>query len=144
MTEKFLIETDLLFGLRPSDKLHEKILSFFAQREPKRKNIYLSSASLLEVPLVLYGKGISNSIIQETISTMKLALQRLTSYYIHDIQFEDIMLAMSLRETYGSSFFDAIHISIAVNNNLILVTSDKGIADTISQHGGKNHSLFES
>lgn len=136
MNEKYLIETDFLFGLRSSDKLHQRILAFISELDQSRKNLFLSGASIVEVPLVLLGEGKSNSIVQQTISVMKTALYGLTKYSVQNFQFNEMLTAFSLREKYNTTFFDSIHLATALNNDLVLVSSDKDMINVITQENG--------
>jgi len=136
MNEKYLIETDFLFGLRSSDKLHPRILAFISELDQSRKKIFLSGASIVEVPLVLLGEGKSNSIVQQTISVMKTALYGLTKYSVQNFQFNEMLTAFSLREKYNTTFFDSIHLATALNNDLVLVSSDKDMINVITQENG--------
>lgn len=142
MNSKFLIETDFLFGLRPSDRLNKHINSFILDIKNSRELIILSGASLIEVPLVLLGEEKSNLIVQETITAMKLALQSLTKYTIQNFEFSDIITAFRLRKDYNTSFFDSLHIATALNSNLTLLTSDKNAIDTIIKEGGKSINIL--
>jgi predicted nucleic acid-binding protein len=107
-----------------------------------QSKIILSGASLLEVPLVLLGEGFSNNAIQETITTMKQALGSLCKYTILEVAFEDVTKAFELRDKYKCSFFDSLHISIALNNNLMFLSSDSDIIDVLKKEGGKILSLL--
>ena len=96
MSERYLIETDFLFGLRSSDKLHTVIKSFSVNISGQSK-VFLSGASLLEVPLVLLGEGYSNSAIRDSLAFMKQALLSLVKYSILLFSFDDSVRSFALR-----------------------------------------------
>ncbi len=137
----YLVETDFLFGLNAKDKLHPYVKAILGLHRKRRIRVHISSAAPVEALLVMYSRGIDYDKIIRVLELMGL---KLVEYGVVDyvpITLSTMILAGRLRSKYSNlTYFDSIHIALAIENNLVLITRDKDIINVMESEG---HSYIE-
>lgn len=116
-----LVDTQFIFGLRKSDKHHQKCVNILKNHSEK---LCFSFISILEVTIVMMTKNKTKQDTMDFISTVK-DLFRL--YKIPEIEFQSqaIERSLSLRiENPNLSFFDSILLAVTEQNSLVLLGDD--------------------
>jgi predicted nucleic acid-binding protein len=121
----YLVETEFLFGINPSDRWHNKvmqILELFKKREGGE--LRFSASALLEMSLVLQSRGLRMEKIEETLF---LAKQKLFESNVLEewLNSDDVIRAYELLKKFDVEYFDAMHAAVALGRNAVLVTNDK-------------------
>lgn len=144
MPKEVLVETDFLFGLNAKDNLFPKVLRILEERKKGRLKVIISSASPIEVFLVLLSRNMSYEAITKVI---KLMNTKLAEYRINDfapITLDVVVKALELRMKYKElTLFDSIHISLAKTLNMPLLTSDNVMLKVMEQEKIK-HLSYEA
>ncbi len=134
--KEFLVETDFLFGLSAKDKLHPYVMKLLSRCRRGEVRVVVSSAAPLEVMLVLLSRGFDVGTVARV---LKLMSTKLTEYRVSTyapITPEAAARASELRVKYRAlTLFDSIHIAIASEVGLTLLTSDKTIAEVMEAEG---------
>ncbi len=127
MAEKveYLIETDFLFGLRPSDGLNRAVKRALQRNFEGELGLILSGASPIEANAVMASQGLAEERIGEAFSLFnvmmcKHRLERYSWVTISDVQ-EASNLRRKLRRL---SFFDSLHAAISARVGLPILSSD--------------------
>ena len=125
MPKEVLVETDFLFGLNAKNNLFPKVLRILEERKKGRLKVIISSASPIEVFLVLLSRNMSYEVITKVI---KLMNAKLAEYRINDfapITLDVVAKALELKMKYRElTLFDSIHISLAKILGIPLLTGD--------------------
>jgi len=144
LPKEVLVETDFLFGLNAKDNLFPKVLRILEERKKGRLKVIISSASPIEVFLVLLSRNMSYEAITKVI---KLMNTKLAEYRINDfapITLDVVVKALELRMKYKQlTLFDSIHISLAKTLNMPLLTSDNVMLKVMEQEKIK-HLSYEA
>jgi len=120
----FLVETEFLLGLRPSDKWNNLVREIISLSKMKNFSISYALSALLEIRAILYSHGKDAGFVHRAIAHLKAKLDEegieelpLTS--------DDIILADKLREEKPeATYFDVLHAAIALKNSLTLISND--------------------
>ncbi len=132
----YLVETDFLFGLNAKDKLYPYVRAVLEPHRKRRIRVHVSSAAPIEALLVMRSRGIS---YDKAIRVLELMELKLVEYNVVDyvpITLSTMVLAEKLRLKYSNlTYFDSIHIALAVENNLTLITGDKDLANVMEKEG---------
>ncbi len=126
-----LVETDLLKAyLDPADDLHKASLKAF-ELLAKGGGMALSSASLLELDLVLKSSGFSVSEREEVFRTLQM---RLVKARIAPLTPEALRNAIAIQRSYEMAdfYFDSLHIGMAMCGDCTIISSDDAF-DKIKQ-----------
>ena len=126
-----LIETDLLKAyLDPRDDLHEaSVTAFELLKGPGEYAV--SSASLLELDLILKSAGFTGDERNQVFKTLKM---RLLKAKIVAMRPETISHAIILQEKYKQShfYFDSLDLGLAMSHDGSIVSSDE-VFDAIQE-----------
>ena len=143
MITKYLVETDFLFALRPSDKLHYNVLNILENCSPDICKLFISPASPIEATLVMKSYEMSKEDIISSLKTMDEAIRTKINPNYLGLTLDNMSLAVHLAKKYSLSLFDSIHASIALMNNLTYYGSDKNLRKAIIAEKGKVKPLEE-
>ena len=122
---EYLIETDFLFGLRPSDPHNEKVEKALQLVKEKKLNLKLINSALFEVRTVLYSQGKKSEEISNILLLMKTKLEEYNIIEV-SIQFDDFILAESLRIKHKElTYFDSLHAAVSKRRNISIYGTDK-------------------
>ena len=135
-----LVETGFLLALNPRDVHHQWALSLLEESRGKAKVLYISPASPVELSLILKSKGYSDESISRLLNAMFSIVGRYTRPRYPPMGLEHMAYAAELRAKYPQlTFFDSLHASVAILENLVYYDLDetvKGVID--SELKGKN------
>lgn len=132
----YLAETSLLFGLNAKDKLHPHVVKILKLHHKHAIRLYISSAAPIEAILVMRSRGISHENIIRALELMNAKLVEYNASTYVPVTLHTIRIAEELRSKHPIlTYFDSIHIALAAENNLILITSDKEMIRVIEQEG---------
>jgi len=125
-----LIETDTIIGfLNKKDRFHKEANSIFEKIDKNKLDVAISSVSLIELQLIYKSKQIE---FQFEFDLAELQAIRHLKWAPLDV--ECSLTAISLRKRYDLTFFDSLHIGIAINLDKQIISQDKkydGIAGLI-------------
>jgi len=126
---KFLVETDFLFGLRHSDRYNPKVEEALNLTKNKKVELKVITSAIFEVRTVLYSQGKNSEEIRQILTLMK---QKLDDNNIKEeyIKFDDFILADYLRSQHGKlTFFDALHAAVSQRKKISLYGNDEVLKD---------------
>lgn len=122
---KYLVETDFLFGLRPSDHYNSAVEKALKLTKGRKIELKVITSAIFEVRTVLYSQGKSSEEISRVLTLMK---QKLDENNIKEeyIQFDDFILADYLRSQHAKlTYFDALHAAISQRRKVSLYGNDE-------------------
>ncbi|MEM3380681.1 MAG: PIN domain-containing protein [Candidatus Bathyarchaeia archaeon] len=126
MNGSFMVETEFLFGFQPKDRSYDtvsRILNTYTATKPF--TIYYPVSALIEIRevMVSYGKSSSERINALTLIKAKSAASNLLEITISS---DDLILCEELMvQDTALTFFDALHASVALSNNLSIISNDE-------------------
>lgn len=141
MSDNVLVETDFLFALRPSDSLHEAALNLLRDSSRSTVRLYISPISSVESSLVMKASGLKDKEISRALKAMEDAVRGYTMPLYPELSLTDLALAAELRDKHGLTFFDSIHVSVALSKRLTYVSNDVRARETVTSEGGKARPL---
>lgn len=126
MNENFMVETEFLFGFQPKDK-HYNIVSRIlkAYAETKGFSIHYPVSALIEVREVMasHGKSADDRLKALTLIKAKAVASNLSEISLSS---DDLILCEEIMAQHPAlTFFDALHASVALSNNLTIVSNDE-------------------
>jgi len=122
---EYIVETDFLFGLRASDRLHSSVYSALMRHVEGGLHLLVSGASPVEANAVMASQGVPQEKIAEAFSLISTTLEKHRVERFTCITISDIQDAMSSRETRPSlTFFDSLHAAISKRMDLAILSSD--------------------
>lgn len=119
----FLVETEFLLGLRPSDKWNNLVKEIISLSKMKKVSISYTLSSLLEIRAILYSHGKKAWFIHRAIAYLKAKLDE-EDIVEAPLTSDDIILADKLREEAEATYFDVLHAAVALRTNLTLISND--------------------
>ncbi len=122
---KYLIETDFLFGLSPSDRYNSQVENALKLTKAEQVELRVTTSAIFEVRTVLYSRGKSSVEINRTLTLMKKKLDEhnIKEEYIH---FDDFIFADYLRSKHSElTFFDALHAAISERRKIPIYGTDE-------------------
>lgn len=122
--DKYLVETDFLFGLRPSDRYYSKVENALKLAQKKQVELKVISSAIFEIRTVLYSQGKRPEEISKILTLMK---KKLDEHNVKEeiIQVDDFILADYLRSKYDElTFFDALHAAMSKRRKIPLYGND--------------------
>ncbi|MHA1267561.1 MAG: hypothetical protein ACTSRS_20160 [Candidatus Helarchaeota archaeon] len=123
--DNFLIETDFLFGLRPSDKYNSHIKKALNLAKEKKVQFKLASSAIFECRAVLYSQGKTPAEVSKILLFMKKKLED-CGIKEEFVDFDDFILADHLRSNHKKlTFFDSLHAAISQRRKIPLFGNDK-------------------
>jgi len=129
---KCLLETGFLLALNPNDKNHQWALDILTKAKRNELEVYISSAALVEVSLILRSRGMSNKIIAEILRTMDDAISLYIKPQYCKLTLQHLSYAAELRVKYQNlTFFDSIHAAVAIIDRLVYMDLDPVVRDVV-------------
>ena len=125
--EIVVVESGFLLGLRKSDPRHTKIIHVLEKhRKDETLRVSVLCSSVIEVRSVLYSRGFSPGLVEETFSTMALLLASYGVVNFIPAELDDVILAERMRiDTPELGFYDSLHASIAKRLPATLLSSER-------------------
>lgn len=120
----FLIETEFLFGLIPSDPWNEMVEEALGSVKGAGVDVRCLASGILEVVFVAKSEGNKEPEIRSGIAAMLSKMRTNGINIVESIDLKDILGCLSLRELYAVTFYDALHASSTLNRSAILVSND--------------------
>ena len=126
MNESFMVETEFLFGFQPKDRRYDivsKILK--AYTEAKRISICYPVSALIEIREVMASHGKS---AEERLKALTFIKAKADTSNISEINLSSDNLILSeeiMMRHPDLTFFDSLHASAALGNNLTIVSNNK-------------------
>ena len=126
MNENFMVETEFLFGFQPKDRRYDivsRILKTYI--ETKRVSIYYPVSALIEVREVMASHGKS---ADDRLRALTFIKAKAEASNISEIGFssENLILCEEIMAQHSAlTFFDSLHASVALSNNLTIVSNDE-------------------
>lgn len=116
-----LIETDTIYAfLNKNDAYHEFADTIFNMINDGKLSVKISSVSLIELQLIYKSKEIEYEFEMDLID-----LQRINNINWASLDVTSSLTAIYLRKNYELSFFDSLHIGIAINLDKQIISQDK-------------------
>jgi hypothetical protein len=123
--QEYVVETDFLFGLRASDRLHSSVCSAMMRHVEGGLHLLVSGASPVEANAVMASQGVPQEDIVEAFSLIATTLQKHRVERFTCITISDVQDAMSSRQSRPSlTFFDSLHAAISKRMDLPILSSD--------------------
>ena len=123
---EYLIETDLIIAyFNRADRMHETSFTIFKQCLAGGYRIGILQSALLEYELALKAKGVDENTIKADLEDMatKIKVSR-NLVYLVPLTISQQIKAIEIRNKYGFSYFDSLHVAAAIIHNAILITTD--------------------
>jgi len=116
-----LIETDTLVAfLNKKDSYHENAKEIIKRISKGELDVKASSVSLIELQLIYKSKQ-----IEYEFETDLGELQSIKNLEWASIDVESCLSALYFRKTYNLSFFDSLHVGIAINLDKKIISQDQ-------------------
>lgn len=116
---RVLLETGFLLALNPRDRHHRWALNILEDAKERRIKIYLSPIAPLELSLVLRSRDRSEKDIYQSLEALNTLIHRYTRIAYPLFGINHVIYASMLRTKHPMlTFFDSLHASIALLNNL--------------------------
>ncbi len=141
MPERILVETDFLFALRRKDPLHKAAIKLLDEASRGTLKIHVSPSSSIEASLIMKAAGIDEEDVSKALRAMEEAIGIYTSPSFPILTLTHASLAAELRKKYDLTFFDSIHASVALLENLTYVGNDERIRRAVKLEGGRARPL---
>ena len=98
--KRFLVETDFLFGLSEDSWLHSTVMEVLRLNRVGAFEVFVSSASPMEVFLVLASRGFGLEVVAKALNLMRLKLEEYEADRYRATSLESLRLAAELRIRY--------------------------------------------
>lgn len=122
---EYIVETDFLFGLRPSDRLHDLVTAALQKNLKGELRLIVSGASPIEANAVMASQGLAEKQIGEAFSLIRTTLQKHRLERYTWITISDVQNASSSRQRLrGLTFFDSLHAAISSRMGAPVLSSD--------------------
>ncbi len=117
-----LIETDTIYSfLNKNDIYHDYANIIFNMINNSELGVKISSVSLIELQLIYKSKEIEYDFELDLID-----LQRINNIVWAPLDVLSTLTAIHFRKKYNLSFFDSLHVGIAINLDKQIISQDKG------------------
>jgi len=133
-----LVETAFLLALNPDDPNHGYAMGLLNKSRRREVELYLSSPALLELSLLLKSKGLGEAKMREVFLALEDVLSRYGVVRIACLGLRHVSFVAELREEYGLTFFDSLHASIAVLDQLEYLDFDQTIRRIVLEEKGRS------
>jgi len=126
MLKDVLVETGFLLALNPKDKHHNWALNILREARARKIMLYISPAAPIELSLIMKSKKYDEKDIYRVLEALDSAINRYIKPFYPSLEMRHIIYAAKLRMRYTElGFFDSLHASIAIKNNLIYYDLDE-------------------
>ncbi len=116
-----LIETDTIVAfINNNDPYHKNAKEIIKRVSKGELNVKTSSVSLIELQLIYKSKQIEYEFEMDLVE-----LQSIKNMEWAPINVESCLSAMYFRKTYNLSFFDSLHVGIAINQDKTIIAQDE-------------------
>jgi predicted nucleic acid-binding protein len=116
-----LIETDTKIGfINKNDRFHKEASYIFKKISQGELDLSISSVSLIELQLIYKSKN-----IEFQFSFDLAEFQSIRNLKWAPLSVESSLTALNFRKRYNLSFFDSLHIGIAINLDKQIISQDK-------------------
>lgn len=134
MANRVLVETGFLIALNPRDRHHAWALEVLEKARKKEISLHISPIAFIELSLILKSYKRSDEDIYRLLNAIQTIINRYTRVNYPVIKLKHIMYSAKLRTKYTDlSFFDSIHASIAILDNLIYYDLDDVVKKIVDQ-----------
>ena len=124
--EEVFVESDFLFGLRKSDRLHKHVMEVLEKHHRGDIRISILSSAVMEVRATLYSKSHAVAEVEEIVSLMDTILASFDVNSYIPIALADVVLAERLRSEFLEfTYFDSLHAATAKRHDKRLLSWDK-------------------
>jgi len=129
---RILVETGFLLALNPRDKHHEWALEILEKSRRRENILHISPIAPIELSLIMKSRGYNDKSILRVLNAIYSIIRRYAKPYSPLLELEHIIYATELRIKYPElTFFDSIHVSVAILNKLVYYDLDKTIKKVI-------------
>lgn len=128
---EFIVETDFLFGLRPSDELHNQVKEALERNLENKFELRVSGVAPIEASAVMSSQGADENKISEGLSLIEADFGKydLKKYTI--VTISDMRASFDMRQIHEDlTFFDSIHAAISDREGVPILSSDPIYEDT--------------
>ena len=116
-----LIETDIIYAfLNKNDFYHDNANRIIKLINAGELDVKISSISLIELQLIYKSKEIEYEFEMDLID-----LQRINNIVWAPLDVASSLTAIHLRKKYNLSFFDSLHVGIAINLDKQIISQDE-------------------
>jgi len=134
---KELVETGFLLALNPRDKNHEWAMEILRRAKERKTMIYISPAAPIELSLIMKSRGLNNNDIKRVMNALDAVIRRYIKPNYPPLELRHVAYAAELRSRYPElTFFDSLHASVAILNNLMYADLDEVVRKVISSELG--------
>ena len=131
---KVLVETGFLLALNPRDVYHSWALNILENARRKQFILYISPVASIELSLIMKSRGYFDQDIMQVLDAVDAVIKRYITPRYPTLEIKHLSYAAKLRVKYPElTFFDSIHASIAICNDLVYIDLDKLLKDIISK-----------
>ncbi|MBI3841108.1 MAG: hypothetical protein HY297_04035 [Thaumarchaeota archaeon] len=124
-TQKALVESDFLFGLRSSDLRHDKVTAALKRHKKGDLELTVMSSAVLETRAVMYSRGLRPAESEEAVSLMDTALAAYGVREFLPVRLGDVVVAERLKSQRPDlGFFDSLHAAGSKRLGIPLLTSE--------------------
>ncbi len=132
MVVEVLVETGFLLALNPRDKNHGWALEVLEDGRRRRVLLYLSPAAPLELSLIMKSRGIGDEGVSRALRAIDAAIRGYTVPRYAPLEIMHMAYAAELRARYPElTFFDSLHTSMAILNNLVYYDLDDKVREVV-------------
>jgi len=121
----FMVETEFLFGFQPKDKRYDVVSNILAYATTKPFSLYYPISALIEVREVMASHKKDAA---KRLNALTFIKAKAMSFNLKEIELSsnDLILCEHLLVQHNSlTFFDGLHASVALNNNLSILSNDE-------------------
>ena len=116
-----LVETDTIIGfLNKKDRFHKEATLIFKKINQGELEAKISSVSLIELQLIYKSKNIEFQFEYDLAE-----FQAIKNIHWASLDVESSLTALNFRKRYDLSFFDSLHVGIAINLDKKIISQDK-------------------
>ena len=131
---KGLVETSFLISLNPDSKYHTWAIDILKKARGGSIDLYISPISPVELSLILRSREVDEESISDTLSALATIIGRYVKPKYPVLTIEHLSYAAKLRNRYSQlTFFDSIHLAIALLNKIQYIDKDKVIKQVFSE-----------
>ena len=130
---KELVETGFLLALNPKDRNHAWAKEILRRAKERESLLYISPVAPVELSLIMKSKGLSDRDIARVMNALDAVIKRYVKPNYPPLELRHVAYAAELRSKYPElTFFDSLHASVAILNNLTYADLDEVVRDVIS------------
>ena len=126
---EYFVEADLIIAyFNRADRLHKISYKIFERCLQGTFRIGILQSALLEYELSLKAKGVDEREIKRDLKDIELKIKKSKGLiFLIPLTISQQVKAIDLREKYGLSYFDSLHVAAAIIHNIVLITSDSDV-----------------